>query len=144
MRFCFLKKHFNVVTKLPLSQCSDTVLYSCTCVRTSTHPKDGSYGGTASASTFSSKDGRGVPLEREGFTSPPARPAGQTGAHATGPRARDARRRRQPVRGVGAPRSRRHINRRVTRRRIARLVSSSLVPSCPSGQFCVFVFVRWD
>ena len=55
------------------------------------------------------------PRERRIHSHSPARRAGQTGAHATGTRARDARRRRQPVRGVGAPRSRRRINMRVAR-----------------------------
>ena len=64
-----LARAFNVVTKLPLSQCSDTVLYSCTCVRTSTHPKDCSYGKHRKCKhVFVEGWKRGTLLEREGFT----------------------------------------------------------------------------
>ena len=105
-----LARAFNVVTKLPPSQCSDTVLYSCTCVRTSTHPKDCSYGKHRKCKhVFVEGWKRGTLIERRIHSHSPACRAGQTGAHATGTRARDARRRRQPVRGVGAPLSLIHI-----------------------------------
>ena len=64
-----LARAFNVVTKLPPSQCSDTVLYSCTCVRTSTCADDCSYGKHRKCKhVFVEGWKRGTLLEREGFT----------------------------------------------------------------------------
>ena len=61
-----LARALNVVTKLPPSQCSDTVLYSSA---RACEPrgilKTTPTASTASAGTFSSKDGRGVPTSRE-------------------------------------------------------------------------------
>ena len=64
-----LAQAFHVVTKLPPSQCSDTVLYSCTCVRTTRNPQDCSYGKHRKCRhVFVEGWKRGTLLERQGFT----------------------------------------------------------------------------